>query len=67
MIGVLYSVLEMKANEIIRVRDEMKLSVQRLKCTCGSFAIQINQGCECQKGTTIKKLNIELQEAIEKL
>ena len=48
----------MSAEETLRLIKEARdviTQARHIKCVCGSFALQYNQGCECVAGKAVQK------------
>lgn len=52
--------------QIKKVRDEIA-RIEKLNCTCGSFALQYNQGCDCKKGQALEVAEKRLNNLIESI
>jgi len=56
----------MMLEAIKKAKDKIK-ELKKLRCTCSNMAYQINQGCECDKGKSIKNATKELNNLIESI
>lgn len=52
--------------ELLEARASLA-SAKALSCTCRSFDLQHNSGCECTRGTAVKSAEERLRAAVEAL
>lgn len=50
--------------KIKKARDKIT-RIEKLSCTCSSFALQYNSGCECKKGKDLELAQEELDNLIK--
>jgi len=48
------------------IRDQLQITRQ-MKCTCPGFYLQYNQGCSCERGREIKRLENEMTKKLDEL
>jgi len=53
-------------SEIKNAKDKIQKAREEL-CTCSSFVLQYEGGCQCRRGVLIKKAYTELQKLIGKI
>jgi len=50
-------------NRIIELKEKIK-EVESLRCTCDSFSLQYNQGCQCEAGRKKRYAKYDLENFI---